>query len=239
MNSQELAEKVKKHSLLWQFGGAMVVLWLVGPALLLMFKAGIALAILAALFSITVAFGPLWSKMLANWSLKAAIAEASRNPIETLRTGWSERTAKLQVFAREVQAFYAKILDTKDQYEEFVKKYPQDGEKFRKMIEAMETLLAKRRKQHDQAARALQQQRTEIDRAEAMFKMAQAANSLQRASGSTIDIMQQIMEETALERVGNEVNMSFAQLDQLMLERVDDNIIEGQVVAKEIAHVHS
>lgn len=234
----QLEDKIKKRSFWIQVAGVIGVTALLAPVLLASLKGLAALAGIIAIVSVGIMTGPLWGRMLANWTMKAAVAEASRNPIETMWNNHERRKKMLEEFLKQIDAFHAKILSLRDQYNLFVKKYgTEEAAKMHDLLAAMTQLLEQRKTQYAKASNLLARQRSEIEKAEAMYEMALSARSLKDVAGQHLSILDEVMDKTALKAVNDNVNSAFAQLESKMLERVDDSVLEGTVLAKSVERV--
>lgn len=229
----DLEAKLKKRSTWIQIALIIGATAILSPILLASLKGLMALVAIGVILSVGIMTGPLWGRMLANWTMKAAIAEATRNPIETMWNNHAMKLKQLEAFQRQIEQFVAKVMSLRDQYHAYVKKYgPDEATKMGEMLNAMQTLLTQRKDQYYSAQVLLGRQKYEIEKAEAMYEMALSAKSLKDVAGQHMTVLDEVMEKTALRAVNDSVNSAFAQLESKMLERVDEGGIEGIVLSK-------
>lgn len=178
---------------------------------------GLAVAGLVGLTIINAA--PYVSMKLANWKLKGIKHEASVNPVETLQNAYSEQSEALDRFRSSISEFRMEVSNFSSQIEVFASQFPQDAEKFKAQLATMHRLLKMREERYLEAATELRKFSAEIKRAEAIWKMGQAAQRLNKAAGfSEDDFMARIKTETALDSVQSSMNRAFADLETSLLD---------------------
>lgn len=178
---------------------------------------GLSLAVVVGLALVNGA--PVVAMKLANWKLKGIKHEASVNPVETLQNGYREQDAALVRFARSITEFRMEVANFAGQIEVFASQFPQDAEKFRNQLATMNRLLKVREARYQAARDELIKFAGEIKRAEAIWKMGQAAQRLNKAAGfSDDDFLARIKTETALDSVQSSMNKAFAELETSLLD---------------------
>lgn len=182
----------------------------------------IGLLIGAVIVSAAIAFAPAWAMKLANWRMQAVKAEASANPIETMQVLYTEKMQALGGFAGQIEKFAAKIENTRSQLARLRQKYPAEAQVFEEHLAKMEQLKVNRWAQYKRAERELARFRDEIDKAEAIWAMAQAAKSLDEAAGMGSNVLDEIKAKTAVIAVETSMNEAVAQLERMMQERIEE-----------------
>lgn len=215
MNAERLA-RILKVALF--FVGALIV----SPIIFLAIKGAVGLIIAGGIAALTIALAPVLSMKLANWRLKGVMAEASRNPVETRWNIYKERLAALENFAAQIEKFTSKLGYFETQLAQLRKDYPDEVSPFERMVMAMTQLKRAREEEYLRARDAVAKYKRETEKAERIWNMALSARDLGQAANMKIDVLKEIAEKTALNAVEVEMNASFAQLDRLMLERVEE-----------------
>lgn len=222
----DVKQKFERLSLRWKVAIVALGVVLAAPFAYAAFMGTLALVsgiIALAIVSASIAFAPVWAMKLANWRLKAVMAEATANPIPTKWNIYRERVEALKANAEKIQRFQAMIGQKEGEVERLEKAFPAEGPPFRKFIEAMKALLEQRKREFKVAQRAVENYRVETEKAEMVWNLAVSARELQVASGKTaLDPLKAIADKTAMASVELAMNDAFAQLDRVMLERVDE-----------------
>jgi hypothetical protein len=215
MNNEEKRKQLQK---LWKIILGGLVCLAVGPFALLI--VGLGPAIL--LSWVIIQFLPWFSASIANWRLKALKAEAARNPVETLQNGYIQQQQKLAEARKAIVTFKSEIESYASELSGFKKQFPQDSLKFEATLTKMRQLYDFREDKYHQAKHQLDAKAVEIEKAEAIWKMAKAAEKLHQTAGMTEqDFLAKIMEETALASVDNSLNAAIAELDLSLAEEVE------------------
>lgn len=190
------------------------VAFIVGPFIVAIVKGVIGLAIAFAVSYFGVQFAPVFGVKVANWRLKALKAEAAKNPIETLERSLQNRTEALGSFRDTIRNSSAELAQFKDKLAGFKKTYPQDAAKFDEQVSQMEQLLKHRVKRYEDAREGIEQFRVEIEKARAIWNMAQAAAAMNKAAGVDVDqFFMKIQTDTAIDSVQKSLNSAIADLE--------------------------
>jgi len=204
--------------------------FIVSPIIFFVIQGLIGLVIAAGIGLACIATAPMIGLKVANWRMKGVKAEASKNPVETRWNLYNERVKALEAYASEIQRFTAKLGIFETQLAKLRQDYPDEVEPFERMVKAMTQLKLQREAEYRRAREALDKHKRETEKAERIWTMAMAARDLGEAANMKIDPLKEIAEKTALDAVELEMNNSFAQLDRLMLERVEETSVPASLV---------
>lgn len=198
-------------------------LGIMGPLIMVGVKAGLAL-LAGGIVALGVAnLAPVVGFRVANWKLKQIKAEAARNPVETLQLDYRKRQDALRAFKDAIQRFIAACDNFKDKVEDFKERYPAEAPKYQEKHDKMRELLKLRMKKYKKAEENLADYSLEIDKAGAIWEMAQEAAKLDAAAGmSDDDFYAEIKVKTAIDSVQRSLNDSFAQLEVALMEEGED-----------------
>jgi hypothetical protein len=203
-------------------GGLFVAALLVAPLTYLILKGILGLVAVAVAFIVGSAILgsiPVASMKFANWRLSALKKEAGRNPIETLQNLLATKRTALREFLESITSFESRVVEYRNKVEKFSREHPEEAPKFRNQLSTMESLLSSRKDKLRRADAALDKFEQEIEKADAVWQMSQAALAMSQAAGmQTGDPFERIKAETAVNAVEHSMNTAFAQLEQAMLE---------------------
>jgi hypothetical protein len=223
-----------------KWGGAFVLFILLGPAILAGALTGVAGIIAAIIGLVLVHWLPVISLKVSNRAAEAKIieanrhiaalkAEATKNPIETLLREQKLKHQELDREAEAIQDFDREVENLKDtvQQEGSRIKSAAGRKKGEEVLQGMTRKLQYRRLAFQRAKEKLDAYDVKVEEAEALWRVALAAQRADAASGeSNQDMFRKIMEETAFHSVASEVNMAMAGLrTSLMKEDVTDDDI--------------
>lgn len=212
LRKQKLASKVK-------IGLAALAALLVSPVIFLIIKGLVGLAIAAVVGLGIISFAPVVAMKFANWKLKAIKAEAAANPVETMQNVYSEKEQAVNGYAQRIEDFATEVMNFESKLAGFRTEFPAEAPRFDATHRAMLKLLELRRARLVEARGELKRFAGEIRKADAIWKMGQAAQSMTKAAGMTEDdFMQRIKTETAIESVQANLNRAFAQLESALAE---------------------
>lgn len=215
MNIEIRKEKIATRTK-WALALAALV---VSPVILMIVKGLIGLAVAGAIGLGIISFAPVVAMKFANWKLKAIKHEAATNPIETMQNVWREKESALRAFYGRVEDFATEVRNFGDKLVGFKAEFPGEAAKFEATLRAMEALLQRRRARLSEARAELQRFDREINKADAIWKMGQAAAAMTKAAGMTEDdFMQRIKTETAIDAVQSNLNRALAQLETSLAE---------------------
>lgn len=223
-------EKKQKIATILKYGimviGAAVVAPIVYSAVLGM--VGLALAAGSALVIINMA--PVVSLKLANLKTRAIDAErvsniekvsgaAAINPIETLIQQSMEKRQASDQFKGAITAFRTEVKNFADQITGFAKDYPDDVARFKTQLDAMNKLLSFRESRYKQLQVELDNFDSAIKRAQAMWKMSQAAQKMNKLAGVEMaDPFEKIKADSAINSVMTSMNRAFSDMETALLD---------------------
>lgn len=217
-------EAKRKRIEFWTKGlGLAVVGFIVAPFVFIAIKGLIGLVVAATIGCGIVFFLPVVAAKFANWRLKALKAEATKNPVETLQNDFRIRQEKVYQFRDNIKNFFAEIENFANEVEIMKSSHPKDAAKFEVTLNKMRGVYAIRQQKYEQAKKQLVAYEQEIERANAIWNMAQSANRLGEAAGMTdSDFLQKIMSETALDSVQKNLNFALAELEVSLVDESSD-----------------
>lgn len=229
-----LTKEAKTTALKWGLGVAAAIA--VAPFIFLAVKGLVGLGIALVVGLVLINGAPVLSMKLANWKLKGIKHEATVNPVETLQHAYRERGEALQRFKQSITDFRTEVANFESQVEGFAAQFPADAPKFAGQALQMNRLLDLRENRYRAARDELAQFQSEIDRADAIWKMSQAAQRLNKAAGlSNDDFMARIKTETAIDSVQSSLNRAFAELETSLLDEAPLQLAGVQAPAHIIA----
>jgi phage shock protein A len=219
MNDIDTDIKRRRIETLVKVVATLIIGFFVAPFIFIAIKGLIGLAIAAAVSFILIQFTPYFAAVIANWRLKAIKYEASKNPIETLQNNYNDRIRALGQFRQCILDFAAEIQTFADKLSGFKKTYPDEAPKFDEQYSQMKQLLEIRKQKYIEARASLALYDKEIQKAKAIWDMAQAAAKMNKASGVDTDgFLAKIQVETALDSVQKSLNTAFADLEVSLMD---------------------
>jgi len=174
--------------------------------------------------------GPVIALKLANWKYRAIDAErvghiekvvkaAETNPIETLIQQSMEKRQASDQFKQAISAFSTEVKNFTDQIKEFGKEYPEDVARFQSQLDAMNKLLKFRQDRYKQLQQELDNFDSAIKRAQAMWKMSQAAQKMNKMAGVELaDPFVKIKADAAIDSVMTSMNRAFSEMETALLD---------------------
>ncbi len=199
----------------WVLGFAVCLL--VAPFVLAAIGGLIGLIVAGAVGLAAIRFAPWFSMRLSNTVMKLIMQEAYDNPIPTLKNEFMARTEELRQQREQAEQFNNSVYSYEGQLGEMKRTHPEDVQMFQEHLNAMKELRDQEFDALADAHVALQKFDKEIDRAEMIWKMTQAANSLSSKAArlSQKDAIRKISTDTALSSVRDSMAASFAKLDSV------------------------
>lgn len=239
MDIQAQAEKYGKFV---KYGVVILAAAALAPIIFLAIQglAGLMLAVGMAIVGWNVA--PVLSKMAYNAKMRALEAEdvsniakvsdaAAVNPIETLMNQAMEKRQASDQFRTAITGFRTEVKNFSDQIAQFAKEYPDDVARFQMQKDAMDKLLKFREDRYKQLQRELDNFDAAIKRAQAMWKMSQAAQKMNKLAGVELaDPFEKIKADSAINSVMTSMNKAFAEMETALL---DNKEVQQAVLAVE------
>ena len=210
---------VKKAATLIKWGLALVAVTLLAPVIMLTVKGLIGLALATFVGSAAVFGAPVVAQLFEVWRLKGIKAVAAANPVEQLQAVLMERQQALSDFSSKITIFATHVRQFESKLASFSAQFPSEVGKFQEQLDAMRRLLQLRRDRYEEVKKQLQLFEIEVKKAEAIWKMSQAAAELNKAAGmESGDVFAKIKSETAVDAIELSLNQSFAELETALLE---------------------
>jgi hypothetical protein len=164
-------------------------------------------------------FIPYLGMVVGNWRLKAIKSEAAKNPIETLQNQFNEKTKAIQAFKQQIEIFYGKYLTFQDTVKSYVAEGNEDAQTYVEQLAKMKRLFEIRKEKYRQSEAALEEFEKTIQQTDRRWKMALAAQDMNRAAGLISgDVFDKICIETAITSVQDRLNESFGELEMALID---------------------
>lgn len=219
MNTDNMEVKRKRIELAVKLLGLGAVAFFIAPIIMTVIHGLIGMIVAAAIGLPLVYATPAIGSALANWRLKLLKMEAMKNPIETLQNDFQKRQDALKQFAHAISSFKAEKDSFEDKVQGFKKQYPEEAPKYAQQLDEMNQLLEVRKQKYKQAQHSLELYAAEIQKASAIWEMAQAAAQMSKAAGvAEDDYFAKIQTDTALNSVQKSMNVAFADLEVSLLD---------------------
>ena len=213
-------DKVKKWSTVALIG---VVGLLVSPVIFLAIQGLIGLIIAGVVGLAVVTFTPWMTMKFANWKVKAIVAEARENPIETMVNLLAAKREAFQLFQANVTTAATAEKNFKTKCDQFSKQYPARAQEFQVQLSAMHDLVERKKAALRQADKSLEDGENKLAEMRAYWEMSQAAQAANKAAGmDTGDQFERLKADTAVDAVFDSMNRAFAELEvAASLESID------------------
>ena len=180
----------------------------------------LAIVLGAAVGLLAIAFAPVFSMKLANARIKAIMAEADKNPIETMIAVDIARTQELAEKDQHLEDWDTQLSNFDDEVIVMKKEYPEEADKYQRISTQMHDALKEARKEQAQARKDLCEFEQAIKKAKMLYKMALAAQRVTAFSKSAEEkVLENIKSEIAFDSVRSNLNRSFARLNTAMARR--------------------
>jgi hypothetical protein len=167
-----------------------------------------------------IAFAPVFSMKLANTRIKAIMAEAEKNPIETMIAIDIARTQELAEKDQHLEDWDTELSNFDDEVIVMKKEYPEEAGKYEQISTQMHDALEEALKEQGQARKDLYEFEQAIKKAKMLYKMALAAQRVTAFSKSAEEkVMENIKTQIAFDSVRSNLNRSFARLNTAMARR--------------------
>jgi len=187
---------------------------IVSPIIFMVVKGVIGLALAAGIGLIVVNVAPVLSMKVANWKVRAIVAEAKENPIETMVNLLTEKKKAFSAFKESVETAVTAFKGFKHQTNEFSKRYPARAAEFNQQVVAMETLVERKLAALKEARHMLVVGEEKLTEMRAYWDMSQAAQAANKAAGmDTGDLYEKLKADTAVNSVFDSMNQAFAELE--------------------------
>jgi septal ring factor EnvC (AmiA/AmiB activator) len=198
------------------------------------------LMIAGGLALIGVNLAPVVALKAANMKYRALDAErvdhvekvataAAVNPIETLINQSLDKRQASDQFRGSITMFRTEVKNFADQISGFAKEYPDDVARFQTQLDAMNKLLKFREDRYKQLQVELDNFDAAIKRAQAMWKMSQAAQKMNKLAGVELgDPFEKIKADSAINSVMTSMNKAFAEMETALLDNKEVQKAQSQ-----------
>ena len=202
-----------------KWAGGLLIGFFVAPFIWIAIGGLLGLIVAAVISFVCWKFNAWFVMKIANWRLKAIKAEAMKNPVETLQNQYNERAGALGKFRENIASFKGSIESFKGELSSFISQFPEEREKFTEQLNKMEDLYRLRVRKYDEAKRSLANFELAIQKADAIWKMTQAAAKMTKAAGmNEEELLNKIKVEAALDSVTESLHSSFADLEISLMD---------------------
>jgi len=239
MDIQAQAEKYGKYV---KWGALLLFCAAIAPIVFLAIQGLAGLLIAGGIALVGYHAAPVLSKIAYNAKMRALEAEdvsniakvsnaAAVNPIETLLNQAMEKRQASDQFRTSITAFRTEVKNFSDQIAQFAREYPDDVARFQMQKDAMDKLLKFREDRYKQLQIELDNFDAAIKRAQAMWKMSQAAQKMNKLAGVELaDPFEKIKADSAINSVMTSMNKAFAEMETALL---DNKEVQQAVLAVE------
>ena len=219
MNDVEL--KRKKFAGTVSIAIGAVAIAVLAPAIMLLVKGIIGIGIAGVVALAIVNGAPVISMKFANWKVKAIVAEAKENPIETMINISHDRADKLVKALESIGNLTASIKNFSDKVVTFKKQWPAEAEAFDAGLNNAKLVLEQWKQKYSIAKEALAAYNLEIEKCKAVNEMATELAALNKMAQMDSDqLMEELKSKTAIDEVSRRMNSAMATLETSLLEEV-------------------
>lgn len=223
MNDIDL--KRKKFAGIVKIAIGAIAIVVLAPAIMLLVKGIIGIAIAGTVGLAIVNGAPVISMKLANWKVKEIVAEAKKNPIETMINIQGDRVDKLIEAKTRIGDLQAAVMNFADKVTGFKKQWPNEAVAFDLAVTNSNRVLEKWKADYKLAKAALEQYGLEIEKCKAINEMALEMAKLNKMAQMDSDkLMEKLKSDTAIDEVSKRMNSAMAQLETSLLEEVTFDI---------------
>jgi len=228
----DLERKRQKIETAVKIVGALVIGFVIAPFIFIAIKGLLGLIAAAIVSLVAINLTPWFSAKLANWRLKAIKNEAAKNPIETMENEYKDKVKMLWRMKDSIRVFYGSVRTFHGKLDGFKRDFPQDSKQFDDQYSAMMQLLELRKAKYEEAKLGLTKFESVINRAKAIWEMAQEAAKMRNAAGADVDAFySKLKVEYALDSVTSNMNKAFGDLELALMDEKTTPAIENQPVA--------
>ena len=226
---EDEVQKQRKITII-KWGVTIVACAVLAPIAWMAVTGMVGIAVAAAIGLVGINAAPVIALKAANMKNRAIDAErveniqkvsnaAAVNPIETLIQQSQEKRQASDQFRTAITMFRTEVKNFADQIAGFAKEYPDDVARFQTQLTAMNKLLAFREDRYKQLQLELDNFDAAIQRAQAMWKMSQAAQKMNKLAGMELgDPFEKIKADSAINSVMTSMNKAFAEMETALLD---------------------
>ena len=223
-------QKQQRTITMIKWGLTIAAVAVIAPVVFLIVKGMVGLAIAGVIGLVGINAAPVLAAKAANMKNRALDAErveniekvstaAAVNPIETLIIQSQEKRQASDSFRSAITMFRTEVKNFADQIVQFGKDYPDDVARFQLQLDAMNKLLKFREDRYKLLQKELDNFDEAIKRAQAMWKMSQAAQKMNKLAGMELgDPFEKIKADSAINSVMTSMNKAFAEMETALLD---------------------
>jgi phage shock protein A len=212
--SNMIEQKRAKYNTIFKVALIAVASLIVAPIIFMVVKGMVGLLIAGTIGLVAVNAAPWVSMKLANWKVKAIVAEAKENPIETLTNLLIEKRQAFVEFKKRVTDAVTARNTFTEKCNKFAQKYPSRAPEFKKQLEAMSINVDKMKVALDAAQDSIADGEHKLEEMRAYWEMSEAAIAANKAAGMDIgDIYAKLKADTACDAVFENMNRAFAEME--------------------------
>ena len=193
---------------------------IVSPIIGLAIYGMVGILIAAAIGFGSIMFAPVVGTWAFNARLKMIKAEAAKNPIETLQAELQRQLQVLEQKKAAIETFNARIATFDNQIDDFRRNYPEEVGKYEEILDKMKQRSAQLVQQYKAATAQTKSFSKEIEKAEAIWKMAQAAAEAMKCTPTTDDFYAKIKVGTSIDAVRESMNRAISTIDTASLDDI-------------------
>lgn len=196
-----------------KIAAALGVGLLVSPFIYAAIGGLVGLGIAAAITIAGVNLAPVFARKMANLKMKMIMAEARKNPIETMKNIYLDNMKAIAEADQKIRNFAAKLGDFKDNVKELSKKFPDEAKDYQAMVDKFGIVLQRKIAKQKAAKAAAAKYSNQIEKAEAIYEIAKEANGLKELVGDMEKkVFQDIEKKVSFEAVNHEFNLAVSEL---------------------------
>jgi len=226
----ENEDQKQKFITIAKWGITIIAVAIMAPVAWMAVTGMVGIALAAGIGLVGINAAPVIELKLANAKYRALDAErvehidkvstaAATNPIETLIQQSMEKRQASDQFKQAITVFRTEVKNFSDQIATFAKEYPDDVARFQTQQDAMNKLLKFREDRYKQLQVELDNFDAAIKRAQAMWKMSQAAQKMNKLAGMELgDPFEKIKADSAINSVMTSMNKAFAEMETALMD---------------------
>lgn len=163
---------------------------------------------------------PVVSDWLGNMRMKAVIALAEANPIETMVIIYSQKASELATHQDAITEFDTQYRNVDKMVTDLTKTDPEESKSYADMRDKMRVGLDELRHEQTDASAELKTFKNQIDKAQRIYKVALAMNkALVSSQSAQAAVFMDIKKQVSFDTVTTTLNKSFAKLDSAIENR--------------------
>ena len=216
----DYTQKFSRVSSFIKYGVIGLFCLVIAPFVFSILKGIVGLVAVVGVIGLSVWAAPLVANKLANLTMSVLMKDASVNPIETLNNQVIKRREQLQLIEVNLRESQAEKERFGRELREFAESYPSEGNQFADHAAAFEQELHQRRQDYSNAVSRLHEFESEVEKAGAVWRMAQATHRMTALTGNAVqETVGAMLENTSLRAINDSLDSSMAALKTSQLKR--------------------